>query len=146
MPKIRLARPEDLPQILFIERLSFPTPWSPLLFWAEFKKKGAYFWVLEDEGQILGYLCFWFWAKEAHLVNIAVRPERRREGWASLMMRWFLRFVKRKGAQKVYLEVRESNLAAQKLYRKFGFRIDGRRKAYYSDTKEDALLMSLDLS
>jgi len=144
-PRLRPARYRDLKEIVFIERLSFPTPWSPLQFWSELLKKGSRLWVIEEEGQICGHLCFWEIADEIHLANIAVSPEKRRQGLASFMLRILIRYAKRRGFRRILLEVRERNLPAQRLYQKFGFRIDGRRRSYYPDTGEDAILMSLPL-
>ncbi len=149
MPKrkyrLRPASPRDLEAIFFIERQCFPSPWSSTLFFYELKKPYACLWVLEQDQKILGYICFWLIADEVHLANLAVVPEARRQGRASFMLEVMLRYAKRKGAQRVLLEVRENNQAAQALYAKFGFKLDGRRKGYYNDTGEDALLLSLDL-
>ncbi|NPB08848.1 MAG: ribosomal protein S18-alanine N-acetyltransferase [Thermodesulfobacteria bacterium] len=144
-PRLRPARLRDLKDILFIERISFPTPWTPLQFGSEFFKKGSRIWVIEEAGKIRGYVCFWEIADEIHLANIAVSPERRRKGLASFMLRTLVRYAKRRGFRRILLEVRERNLPAQRLYEKFGFRTDGRRRSYYPDTGEDAILMSLSL-
>ncbi len=149
MPKkkyrLRPARTRDLEAIFFIERQCFPSPWSSTLFFYELQKPYACLWVLESKGKVWGYICFWVIADEVHLANLAVLPEVRRQGLASFMLRVMLRYAKRKGAQRVLLEVRENNQAAQALYAKFGFKLDGRRKRYYTDTGEDALLLSLTL-
>ncbi len=148
MPRIRLrlAHPEDISQISQMEHLVFSTPWSPKAFEAELKKKGAYLWVLEKNGEILGYICFWVVAGEAHLANLAVRPAYRRQGLATWMLKTCIRFLKSRGIERILLEVREKNTSAQGLYQKLGFSIDGYRREYYRDTKEDAILMSLDLT
>ena len=117
-----------------------------MLFWAELKKNTSYLWVLEKGGNIWGYICFWTVFDEAHLANIAVAPSVRRQGWATYMLRFCLRFLRRRRIKRLFLEVRESNLPALRLYKKLGFLVDGRRRGYYRDTKEDAILMSLDLT
>jgi len=100
--------------------------------------------VAEDQkGQIIGYICFWVVLDEAHLANLAVAPGIRRQGVATFLLKTMIRYLRARGIKRVLLEVRERNKAALSLYQKFGFKIDGRRKGYYSDTKEDAILMSL---
>jgi len=144
--RLRPARREDLEAIFFIERISFPSPWSSTLFFYELKKPYSRLWVVEEKGRILGYICFWIILDEVHLANIAVAPEHRRRGLASFMLRVMLRYARCRRARRVLLEVRERNRPALALYRKFGFVQDGRRPGYYSDTGEDALLLSLRLS
>ncbi len=97
------------------------------------------------KGQIIGYICFWVVLDEAHLANLAVAPEARRQGVAAFLLKTMIRYLRARGVKQILLEVRERNKAALSLYHKFGFKIDGRRKGYYSDTKEDAILMSLSL-
>ncbi len=143
--RLRPARKEDLPHILEIERLSFPSPWQATHFFLELYKDYAHLWVAEKEGRLVGYICFWLVADEAHLVNIAVHPSFRRKGVGEFLLKMFLRFAARKGARRAFLEVRASNRVARHLYEKFGFKKDGVRRSYYQDTKEDAILMSKDL-
>ncbi len=140
--RLRPARKKDLATILEIERLSFPTPWQAVHFYVELYKDYAYLWVAETKGQVIGYICFWLLAGEAHLANIAVHPSFRRCGVGSFLLEHFLRFAKRKGAKRVLLEVRATNFATRRFYEKFGFQKDGLRRSYYQDTKEDAILMS----
>ncbi len=144
-PRLRPARIRDLREIVSIERLAFPTPWSPILFWSELFKKKTRLWVVEEGEKIAGYLCFWEVVDEIHLANLAVAPDKRRQGLASFMLRTLIGYARRRGFRRILLEVRERNLPAQKLYQKFGFQIDGRRRSYYRDTGEDAILMSLPL-
>ncbi|OAG27116.1 ribosomal protein S18-alanine N-acetyltransferase [Thermodesulfatator autotrophicus] len=140
--KIRPARRKDLKAISKIENLSFPTPWPPSLLLAELHKDYSYFWVALLDEKLVGYICFWIIRDEVHLANIAVHPRYRQKGIGSKLLKTFLSFAKRKGAKRVYLEVRARNKLAQKFYQKFGFLKDGIRKAYYQDTKDDAILMS----
>ncbi|WP_022852756.1 ribosomal protein S18-alanine N-acetyltransferase [Thermodesulfatator atlanticus] len=139
--KLRPARKEDLKEILTIERLSFPTPWQPSHFFAELYKENAHFWVLLKGEKIIGYTCFWIIQDEAHLANVAIHPSFRGKGYGSFLFIHFLRFLRRKGVKRVFLEVRERNKIAQRFYEKFGFKKDGIRKNYYQDTKEHAILM-----
>ena len=144
--RLRPVRKKDLEEIFFIERQSFPTPWNATLFFYEWKKPYSRLWVAEDQkGQIIGYICFWVVLDEAHLANLAVAPGARRQGVATFLLKTMIRYLRARRIKRVLLEVRERNKAALSLYQKFGFKIDGRRKGYYSDTKEDAILMSLPL-
>lgn len=140
--RLRPAEEKDLPQILAIEKASFPTPWQTVHFYVELYKDYAHLWVAELEGQVVGYICFWIIAGEAHLANIAVHPSFRRRGIGSKLLGACLRFLKEKRVSRILLEVRASNRPAQRFYRKFGFKVDGIRRGYYRDTGEDAILMS----
>jgi ribosomal-protein-alanine N-acetyltransferase len=86
----------------------------------------------------------WLIVDEAHVATIATDPEYRRQGIGKRLLAHALRQMIRDGARSSFLEVRESNLAAQEMYRKFGFGVTGRRRRYYRDNDEDAILMSLE--
>jgi len=139
----------DLVEILEIEKDSFPTPWSPGIFHSERTNPLSRMLVgraAHAQGTaVAGYIVFWRVADEIHLHNIAVRRELRKGGIASRLLSKAIRDSRPEGARWVTLEVRRSNLPAQKLYEKFGFSVRGVRRAYYTDTGEDALIMSADL-
>lgn len=139
----------DLAEILEIERDSFPTPWSPGLFRSEMANSISRMLVgkaVQGQGTaVAGYVVFWRVADEIHLHNIAVRRDLRKCGIASRLLSKVIRDCRPEGAHFVTLEVRRSNLAAQKLYESFGFSVRGVRRGYYTDTGEDALIMSADL-
>jgi ribosomal-protein-alanine N-acetyltransferase len=139
----------DLVEILEIEKDSFPTPWSPGLFRSEMANAISRMLVgkaVQAQGTaVVGYVVFWRVADEIHLHNIAVRRDLRKGGIASRLLSKVIRDCQPEGARFVTLEVRRSNLPAQKLYEKFGFSVRGVRHAYYTDTEEDALIMSADL-
>lgn len=139
----------DLVEILEIEKDSFPTPWSPDLFRNEMANSISRMLVgkvAQTQGTaVAGYIVFWRVADEIHLHNLAVRRELRRGGIASRLLSKAIRDSRPEGARWVTLDVRRSNLPAQKLYEKFGFSVRGVRPAYYTDTGEDALIMSADL-
>ncbi len=139
----------DLIEILEIEKDSFPTPWSPGLFRSEMTNPLSRMLVgraAQAEGTaVAGYIVFWRVADEIHLHNLAVRRELRKGGIASRLLSKAIRDSRSEGARWVTLDVRRSNLPAQKLYEKFGFSVKGVRRAYYTDTGEDALIMSADL-
>lgn len=101
---------------------------------------------MEPGGGVLGYLCLWFVVDEVHITNLAVHPSHRRRGVARALMATILGRYRAEGATRAILEVRPSNHEAQRLYESFGFRTVGRRKAYYFDNGEDALVMEVDLS
>jgi [ribosomal protein S18]-alanine N-acetyltransferase len=141
-------RPEDLDEVLAIERASFTMPWSRGAFLYELQQnRVARCWVARAaEGDVVGYLCLWEVADEVHVTNVAVRPDARRQGAASALLRSVLDDGRRRGFKIVVLEVRPSNSHALSLYEAFGFRVVGRRHGYYYDTGEDALVMEIDLS
>ena len=135
-------RPEDLDEVLEIERASFSMPWSRGAFLYEMQQnRVAQCWVMREEGRVLGYLCLWEIADELHITNIAVHPTSRRQGVGRTLLQGVLDDAKRRKLRLVVLEVRPSNTEALTLYEGFGFRVTGRRRGYYYDTGEDALVM-----
>ena len=99
--------------------------------------------VLEEGGRLLGYIMLYSVADEGHILNLAIDPARRREGHGSRLISHATYHSRKRGVSHFFLEVRESNHSAQGLYRKLGFKAIGRRKKYYTETKEDALVMQL---
>jgi [ribosomal protein S18]-alanine N-acetyltransferase len=140
-------RPEDLDEVLAIERASFTMPWSRGAFLYELQQnRVARCWVVRvGAGEVIGYLCLWEVADELHITNVAVRPDTRRQGVARALLRSVMEDGRRRGFKMVVLEVRPSNGHALSLYESFGFRVVGRRHGYYYDTGEDALVMEIDL-
>ncbi len=141
---IRPMQEEDLPQVLSIEKASFSTPWGRWAFLAELKPPG-YAFVYEERGRVLGYAVLRIVRDEGHLMNLTVAPQWRKRGIGSDLLRFCIEFCLHRGVTSLWLEVRESNEAAISLYQKMGFVTKGRRKGYYQDTGEDALLMELSL-
>jgi [ribosomal protein S18]-alanine N-acetyltransferase len=141
-------RPEDLDEVLAIERVSFTMPWSRGAFLYEMQQnRVARCWVArDDDGHVAGYLCLWEVADEVHITNVAVRPNARRRGIARALLSSVLDNARARAFKVVVLEVRPSNQHALTLYESFGFRVVGRRHGYYYDTGEDALVMEIDLS
>jgi ribosomal-protein-alanine N-acetyltransferase len=131
--------------ILEIEEFSFPTPWSVNAFWEEVKKPISHLWVLTMNHELAGYACFWMFSDEIHLMNIAVHPMRRGKGLGNYLLSKIVESGISNGIAKVWLEVRPSNLMARILYQKAGFKEVDRRHRYYTDTKEDAIVMSRSL-
>lgn len=131
---------KDLTSVLRIERESFPAPWSTAMFVLEMTRGGSVVLVSEDElGEVNGYVVCSKHDLDWHLMNIAVPTGSRRHGLAETLMR---ALIDELGPDaRVTLEVRPSNHAAIKLYEKWGFLAAGRRKEYYPDSGEDAIVM-----
>lgn len=146
---IREMEAEDLEQVYALEKESFSTPWSLDSFQFELKEnKAAHLWVAEvggDDGEkkVIGMVVVWLLVDEAHIATVAVKEDYRRRGIASQLICTALTDLGEKGAIGATLEVREGNKTAQELYRGFGFEFVGRRKGYYKDSGEDAILMTL---
>lgn len=134
-----------LDSILEIENSSFPLPWSQRAFIQEIENPVSHLWVLVSDDEVVGYICFWLFDREIQLINIAVHPEKRGMGFGYYLMTKMIEAGLAKGSQYIWLEVRISNLTAQRLYQKLGFEEIGRRRGYYRETKEDAIIMVLSL-
>lgn len=142
---IRDAIQNDVSQIEKIEKSSFSTPWSEKWLIDEINKPDDFFWVVTDGEDILGYAVVGKLGTEAELYNIAVDNAHRGKGIGNLLMEHLKKAVSDDGAEAVFLEVRETNVAAISLYEKHGFKSVGRRKNYYREPTEDAILMMLSL-
>lgn len=138
--QVRRLTYADLPQVIAIERRSFPTPWSLAMFVLELSKPTGICLAAADEGRIAGYLVCSRYDTVWHLMNVAVDPDRRRGQIASLLLGHLFAEADKPGEQYT-LEVRPSNAAAIALYERFGFDRAGLRRGYYHDNKEDALIM-----
>lgn len=138
---LRRMEDKDLDQVMAIEAVSFPAPWSRDSYRGELANQFATYYVVEENGQILGYAGVWCVFEEAHVTNVAVKPEARRRGWGRKLMQKLIETAMSKGAQRIYLEVRPSNLPAINLYRSLGFVPGGLRRGYYTDNNEDALIL-----
>jgi ribosomal-protein-alanine N-acetyltransferase len=134
--------PADLGDVLVIEQASFSMPWSRGAFLYEIEQnRVARCWVGRADGRLVGYICLWEVADELHITNVAVHPEARRRGVGRALLESVFAHAHASGARIVLLEVRPSNTEARALYESFGFRVIGRRRGYYYDTGEDALVM-----
>jgi len=130
----------DLPQVIAIERRAFPTPWSLAMFVLELSKASGICLAALLEGRIVGYLVCSRYDTVWHVMNVAVDPTLRRQGIATALIERLFEEADGPGTQYT-LEVRTSNTIAIKLYEDFGFRSAGRRRGYYHDNREDALIM-----
>ncbi|MBQ2277730.1 MAG: ribosomal protein S18-alanine N-acetyltransferase [Clostridia bacterium] len=136
------ADPAMLPVILEIENEAFTCPWSEKSFAEAFEAQNitVYAAVAED-GSIAGFSCLMWYADEGEILNIAVRESARKNGVGGQLMNAMLTEGAADGVRTFFLEVRESNTAARRLYEKNGFEILGVRKRYYSKPVEDAVIM-----
>ena len=142
---LRDLAPEDLPQVLAIEQSSFSTPWRRNTFEGLLRRVDADLIGATADGTLVGYAITWTILDQAELGNVAVTPEARRRGVGRMLVEAALRRVRRRGARECFLEVRESNLVARRLYEELGFTAIGRRRRYYASPVEDALVMRVAL-
>ena len=142
---IRKMTLEDIPAVVQLDHVSFSLPWPERSFRFEVTDKPASrCWVAEIDRRIAGMVVAWLFVNEVHIATIATHPDFRRLGIGGRLLSHTLLQALEEGARSSFLEVRESNLAAQELYRKFGYEETGRRRRYYRDNDEDAILMSLE--
>lgn len=135
----------DLEEVMAIERSSYVYPWSARFFLQEIAAQCARPILAEICGQIVGYVLFWVLPDDVDVHNIAVHPSFRRRGIGRQLLQQAIAAAHSRGSPRVTLEVRKSNLGAQKLYESLGFFVTGMRKGYYSDDGEDAITMALEL-
>lgn len=141
---IRKMTLEDMPVVVELDHISFSLPWPESSFRFELiDNTASRCWVAEVIGRVAGMVVAWLLVDEIHIATIATHPDFRRRGIARRLLSHTLWYAQKEGARSSFLEVRESNLAAQEMYRKFGFEEAGRRKHYYRDNDEDAILMNL---
>jgi [ribosomal protein S18]-alanine N-acetyltransferase len=138
--EIRQLAYADLPQVIAIARRAFPTPWSLAMFVLELSKPSGICLAALEEGVMVGYLVCSRYDTVWHLMNVAVDPRRRRQGIATALLDRLFEQADKPNEQYT-LEVRTSNDGAIRLYERYGFRAAGRRRAYYHDNREDALIM-----
>ncbi len=146
--KIRRMGVEDVEVVHSIDQRSFSLPWPENAFRYEvLENPHARVWVAEIEAdggkQVIGMICIWMVLDEAHIATIAIEPVFRRRGVGERLLLHSMKEARRESAVLAYLEVRSSNIAAQQMYRKFGFEVTGLRPRYYANNQEDAILMTL---
>jgi ribosomal-protein-alanine N-acetyltransferase len=141
---LREMQQQDLDGVMAIEERVCDFPW-PYSIFSDCIKVGYSCWVLEDEGEIIGYGLLSVAAHEGHILDLCVKPERQRQGLGRRMMQHLIEQAKKFNASSVYLEVRISNHSAFDLYQKLGFSVIGHRKDYYPhiNDREDALVLEL---
>lgn len=139
---IQNMQPEDLDEVVKIERQSFSDPWSKENFRAELELPFSWVWVAKIEDRLIGYCCCWKIEEELQIANLAVHSDFRNQEIGKKILQEILNKACQRKVKKVTLEVRESNQAALKLYDTFGFVEVGRRKKYYRKPAEDGLILA----
>lgn len=139
-----LMEPKHIAGVCEVENKSFAVPWTERMFYDELKNPLARYVVLLDKqnpGNVIAYVGYWKIFDEGHITNVAVHPEWRGKKAATYLMQQMMQLATSEGLKDMTLEVRRSNLAAQGLYTKLGFAVEGVRPNYYEDNGEDALIM-----
>jgi ribosomal-protein-alanine N-acetyltransferase len=138
-----LKSASEIDAVLAVEHASFTSPWTREMYLAELQNTGvSFFYVARDDGgDVIGFCSFWRIVDELHINNLAVLPERRREGVGAALLARVLSEGAALGAKRATLEVRRSNEIARHLYERFGFAVAGVRASYYSNPIEDALVL-----
>jgi ribosomal-protein-alanine N-acetyltransferase len=143
--RIEAMRIADLAEVHAIERASFTSPWPPQAYRNELEtNRLAAYLVARLDGRVVGYAGVWMMVDEAHITTFAVHPAWRRRKIGERLLLAVLDLAVDRDAREATLEVRLGNLAARRLYEKYGFRPVGLRPNYYSDDHEDALIMTTD--
>ena len=138
---IELMNFDDIKNVIEVENKSFTIPWHEESFIQELSNNLALYLVAKIEGRAVGYVGVWKILNEGHITNVAVHPEYRNQGIGRALVSELLLLCMKDGIDAFTLEVRKSNLTAQKLYKDLGFVETGIRKRYYSDNNEDAVIM-----
>ncbi len=144
---LRPMREEDLYQVMAIEQVAYPFPWTPGIF-QDCLRVGYCCWLVELDKRVIGYGVMSVVIDESHILNLCIHPDWQGRGLGRKLILRLLKTARQHGAETAFLEVRESNLAALALYGKLGFVEIGRRRDYYpaaEGEREDALVMSLEL-
>ena len=145
MIKIDGLKESDPPQLAELDKRCFAIPWSEKSFEDEVNNKLAHYFIARDGEKIVGYAGFWEVCGEGDITNVAVDAEYRRQHIGSRLIEAMLKVAADMKLELLTLEERRSNIAAQNLYKKYGFAEIGMRKGYYSDNREDALIMTRSL-
>ena len=141
--EIREFNINDIEELYEVELTSFTDPWSKESFKDELNNEIAHYLVGSINNKIIAYIGAWFILDEAHITNVAVKSDFRRQKIAKQLITAFIVLAKKHQITSITLEVRASNIPAQSLYQQFGFEKQGLRKRYYADNNEDAIIMWL---
>lgn len=134
-----------LGRMMIIEHEAYPEPWTMGMFRDEIRSDRSHFYLAFLGEELIGYSGFWLILDEAHITSVTVAREHRGHGFGRQQLEHILDVGMEVGALTFTLEVRQSNIPARRMYESFGFRAVGVRKGYYSKTREDAIIMSLDV-
>lgn len=140
---LRPMLPQDVDAVMAVETCAFPYPWTAGIF-HDCLKHGYSCWIYEQEGEVTGYAVVMFAVDEMHLLNICIRPQDHGKGLGSRLLKTLERIARGIKAETCFLEVRQSNFSAIRLYLNAGFNEVGLRKAYYPAAigREDAIVMA----
>lgn len=139
--EVRELKFDDLEEVAEIERICFSLPWSKELIAKELLNNMAYYQCATISGKVVGYMGMWKICDEGHVTNVAVLPEYRKKGIASMLIGKMIDVCKCSEIYNITLEARESNIEALRLYEKFGFESAGKRPNYYQKPNESAVIM-----
>ena len=144
MPQIRRMVPEDLDMVVALEREVFLFPWTRGNF-SDSLQSGYHSLVLEQDGDVFGYGVMTIGAQEAHLLTLSIAARAQGKGWGERLLRHFIHIAREQRALTMFLDVRESNHIAARLYKRIGFTQIAKRKDYYPamSGREDSLVMEL---
>jgi ribosomal-protein-alanine N-acetyltransferase len=143
---IRTMRSNDLQRVVVVEHQCYSMPWTETTFNGLLRRTDADMFVADVDGELAGYAVFWSVMDQGELGNLAVAPDWRGRRIASRLLRRVFDRARERGVREVFLEVRVSNGVARQLYSKYGFREVGRRRNYYLEPLEDALVMQKSIS
>lgn len=136
----------DLDEVMRVEQVTFNKPWPKDIFLQELMhNQHAHYYVIELDGRIVGYSGTWLVIDDAQVTNIAVMPLFRGKKLGERLFLYTIEQLMKLGAKRLSLEVRVSNVVAQRMYRKFGLVPGGVHKNYYTDNQEDAIVMWVNL-
>ena len=144
MPQIRRMVPADLDMVVALEREVFLFPWTRGNF-SDSLQSGYHSLVLEQDGEVFGYGVMTIGAQEAHLLTLSIAARAQGKGWGERLLRHFIHIAREQRALTMFLDVRESNHIAARLYKRIGFTQIAKRKDYYPAMggREDSLVMEL---
>lgn len=144
---VRFMTIADIDRVMEVEREAFTAPWDESIFHYELQNnRFAHYIVMEYNKEIIGHCGMWIMMSDAQITNIAIHPNYQGQGLGEKLLQDVFTYLKNFHVERLSLEVRVSNLSAQRLYEKMGFQKGGIRKSYYEDNFEDAIVMWVNLS
>jgi ribosomal-protein-alanine N-acetyltransferase len=142
--QLSIPQESHIPALRELELTCFGAHWAATDFKRELENPNSHYFILTAGSRVVAYLGYWQILEEAHIISVGVAPDCRKQRLAQRLLCYMLEQCITKGIQWITLEVKDSNVAAQELYAKFGFSIMGRRKNYYQADRQDALVMWTD--
>ncbi|WP_373895193.1 ribosomal protein S18-alanine N-acetyltransferase [Virgibacillus natechei] len=143
---IRKMELTDVDEVMEVERATFAAPWPTDIFYQEIlDNEHAFYFVMKLDDKAIGYIGTWIVIDDMQITNIAIHPAYRGYKFGEMLFKYIFQYAIKLGVARLSLEVRKSNIVAQKMYRKFGLVPGGIRKNYYADDQEDAIVMWVNL-